>query len=93
MGLGSYLVNAVGGCNDCHSCPSYPFGHNPFDGKGDGKFNGTNFLAGGVPFGPNLTSANLTPDNVNGFPEDEDTTFKVFLKRIRTGHDVPNEPN
>ena len=46
-----------------------------------------------MPFGPNLTSANLTPDNVNGFPEDEDTTFKVFLKRIRTGHDVPNEPN
>jgi hypothetical protein len=22
VGLGSYLVNAVGGCNDCHTCPS-----------------------------------------------------------------------
>ena len=23
VGLGSYLVNAVGGCNDCHTAPSY----------------------------------------------------------------------
>ena len=23
VGLGSYLVNAVGGCNDCHTEPSY----------------------------------------------------------------------
>ena len=27
--LGSYLVNGVGGCNDCHTCPSYK-GTNPF---------------------------------------------------------------
>ena len=23
VGLGSYLVNAVGGCNDCHTAPPY----------------------------------------------------------------------
>jgi hypothetical protein len=23
VGLGSYIVNAQGGCNDCHTCPSY----------------------------------------------------------------------
>src|ERR1700741_5406035 len=30
VGLGSYIVNAQGGCNDCHTCPSYAPGHNPF---------------------------------------------------------------
>src|SRR5215831_4609781 len=49
VGLGSYLVNAVGGCNDCHTCPSYAV--NPFaPGNGRGKVNGANFLAGGVAF-------------------------------------------
>src|SRR6476619_2550221 len=23
VGLGSYMVNAAGGCNDCHTAPSY----------------------------------------------------------------------
>ena len=23
VGLGSYIVNAQGACNDCHTCPSY----------------------------------------------------------------------
>jgi hypothetical protein len=34
VGLGSYLVNALGGCNDCHTCPTYVPGveHNPFIG-------------------------------------------------------------
>src|SRR3982750_584686 len=33
VGLGSYLVNAVGGCNDCHTNPSYAPGGNPFQGQ------------------------------------------------------------
>src|SRR5262249_12557793 len=41
VGLGSYLVNAVGGCNDCHTCPSYAPGHDPYQG-GDGKPNAAN---------------------------------------------------
>jgi hypothetical protein len=88
VGLGSYLVNAVGGCNDCHTCPSYEPGQNPFVG-GSGKVNSTNYLAGGVPFGP-FKSANLTPDLDKGLPEGH--TFKEFADLIRTGHD-PDEGN
>src|SRR5438876_1223274 len=64
IGLGSYIVNAQGSCNDCHSCPSYLPGHNPYAG-GDGQINNLSYLAGGVEFGPPpnpVVSANLTPD-------------------------------
>ncbi len=93
VGLGSYLVNAVGSCADCHSCPTYAPGHNPYGppfgppGGGDGKFNGTNYLAGGVLFSPpGVTSANLTPDPQTGRPEGH--TFREFATLIRTGHDA-----
>src|SRR5260370_13801323 len=33
LGLGSYLVNAVGGFNDCHTNPNYARGRNPFLGQ------------------------------------------------------------
>jgi len=36
VALGSYIVNAQGGCNDCHTCPPYAEGHDPFAG-GDGE--------------------------------------------------------
>jgi hypothetical protein len=87
-GLGSYLVNAVASCNDCHTCPSYQPGHSPYTG-GDGAINTTNFLAGGVAFGPGLTSANLTPD-FSGKPAG--LTFDEFLSAIRTGKD-PKPPH
>jgi cytochrome c553 len=90
VGLGSYLVNAVASCADCHSCPTYKPGHNPYVPGGDGQFNGANYLAGGVAFGPFLTSANLTPD-ASGLPE-QGNTFEKFLTLIRTGHD-PDEGN
>jgi hypothetical protein len=84
-------VNAVGGCNDCHTRPSYEPGHDPYGppfgppGRGDGKVNATNYLAGGVLFDPpGVTSANLTPDD--GKPEGH--TFKEFEALIRTGHDA-----
>ena len=89
VGLGSYLVNAVGGCNDCHTCPTYAPGaaHNPFIG-GDGMLNAQGHLAGGVPFalGPNRTihSANLTPD-ARGLPAG--LTFDDFRMTLRTGPD------
>jgi hypothetical protein len=91
VGLGSYIVNAQGGCNDCHTCPSYKPGHNPFPPpfgvSGDGQVNDVGYLAGGVDFGPPgnvVTSANLTPD-VNGRPEG--LTLDQFETAIRTGHD------
>src|SRR5262249_20760727 len=96
VGLGSYLVNAVGGCNDCHTCPSYERGHNPYGppfgppGGGDGKINSVNYLAGGVVFDPpGVTSANITPNVSNGLPGS--LTFAQFKGLIRTGHD-PDEP-
>src|SRR5882724_7725878 len=63
VGTGSYLVNAVGGCADCHSCPTYTPGHNPYGAPGvppgDGQINPKNYLAGGVLFAPpGVTSAN-----------------------------------
>jgi len=83
VGLGSYIINAHGGCNDCHTCPSYTPGHNPFAG-GDGQFNAANYLAGGVPFGPTLASRNLTPD-LQGRPAG--LTFQQFRHTLRTGQD------
>ena len=98
VGLGSYIVNAQGGCNDCHSCPSYAPGHNPFPGpifgvSGDGQINSANYLAGGVAFGPppsagGVVSANLTPD-ATGKPGG--LTLEQFESALRTGHD-PLDP-
>ena len=87
VGLGSYIVNAQAACADCHSCPTYTPGHNPFQG-GDGQINPTNYLAGGVPFGP-IISANITPD-ASGKPAG--LTFEEYLQLIRTGHD-PDDPD
>ena len=55
---GSYIVNAQGGCNDCHTAPSYAPGGNPFIGQPE-QINAACYLAGGVPFGP-FVSRNLT---------------------------------
>jgi hypothetical protein len=88
VGEGSYIVNAVGGCNDCHSCPSYQPGHNPYQPGGDGKINSTNYLAGGVPFGP-FFADNITPD-ADGLPAG--MTFKQFLDSMRTGNEFHINP-
>ena len=55
---GSYIVNAQGGCNDCHTVPSYAAGGNPFMGESE-IINGPCYLAGGAQFGP-FVSRNLT---------------------------------
>jgi hypothetical protein len=83
VGLGSYIVNAQAGCNDCHSCPSHAPGHNSYMGQPK-QFNAENYLAGGVPFGP-FTSRNLTPE-ANGLPAG--MTFEQFKLVIRTGIDL-----
>ena len=96
VGLGSYIVNAQGGCNDCHTCPSYAPGHNPFPApfgvSGDGQINSANYLAGGIAFGPpppvGVVSANLTPD-ATGKPGG--LTLEQFEIALRTGHD-PLDP-
>ena len=82
VGLGSYIVNAQSACADCHSCPTYAVGHNPYLGQTK-QFNADNYLAGGVPFGP-FTSANITPD-ANGKPAG--LTEIQFKHVLRTGQD------
>ena len=93
VGLGSYIVNAQGACNDCHTCPSYKPGHNPFPPpvgvSGDGQINSANYMAGGVNFGV-AVSANLTPD-ASGKPEG--LTLEQFQIAIRTGHDPVRNDN
>jgi hypothetical protein len=88
VGLGSYIVNGQGACNDCHTCPSYGPGHDPYQG-GDGKPNPVNYLAGGVQFGP-FTSKNITPDRFNHMPAG--LTLEKFIETIRTGRD-PDPPH
>ena len=85
VGLGSYIVNAQGGCNDCHTCPPYTPDHDPFTG-GDGKPNAANYLAGGTPFGP-FVSRNITPDD-SGRPAG--LTREEFIELMHTGHDPEN---
>jgi hypothetical protein len=80
VGLGSYYVNAVVGCNDCHTSPAYK--DNPFIGD-PGVVNADNYLAGGRAFGPAI-SRNLTPDAL-GRPAG--LTFSDFKNIIRTGID------
>jgi len=82
VGLGSYLVNAGGGCNDCHTHPSFAPGGDPFNGETE-IVNTAQFLTGGRQFGP-ITSANITPDE-NGRPAG--LTFEEFEHLLRTGED------
>ncbi len=83
VGLGSYIVNAQGGCNDCHTHPSYAPGGDPFLGQPK-QVNAAQYLTGGRQFGP-FTSRNLTPDPTTGLPAD--LTFDQFLDVMRKGID------
>lgn len=87
VGMGSYLVNAVGGCNDCHTWrkttippnngTNYELGGDPFAGEPEQIYR-AGYLAGGRDFGP-FRSRNLTPDSTgtvaDGFP-----TFKEIIR-------------
>jgi len=95
VGLGSYLVNASGGCNDCHSAgpqAEYLPGGNPYFGQPT-KINPATYLGGGRDFGPllptpdspHIVSRNLTPDKT-GLPEGGHT-FDQFREILRTGVD------
>lgn len=83
VGLGSYIVNAQGGCNDCHTTPSYAPGHDPFLGQ-PLEVNAATYLGGGRHFGPVIVSRNITPD-ANGLPDG--LTRDQFITALRTGID------
>jgi hypothetical protein len=84
VGKGSYMVNAVGGCNDCHTWPNYAPGGDPYTGAGPKAINAQYYLAGGRPFGP-FRSRNLTP-KLNE-TESEADRYAEFVSVMRTGVD------
>lgn len=92
IGLGSYIVNAQAGCNDCHTNPPYTPGRDPFLGQSP-RINKEHYLAGGTEFGP-FVSRNLTPD-VNGLPAG--LTLQEFFQVMRRGtdfeHRAPHVPS
>lgn len=68
VGLGSFIVNAVGDCNGCHTGggpPNYNYanGGNPYFGQ-PAKTDPTTYLSGGTDFGP----AVLPSAAVGGYP-------------------------
>jgi len=96
VGLGSYLVNATGGCNDCHSAgpeTQYVPGGNPYFGQ-PARINPATYLGGGRDFGPllpiagspHIVSRNLTPDKT-GLPEGG-RTLDQFREILRSGVDL-----
>ncbi len=87
VGLGSYIVNAQGGCNDCHTNPPFAEGGDPFLGQPK-HINQAGYLGGGVAFGP-FVSRNLTPNRL-GLPAG--LTYERFAETMRTGRDLKNIP-
>jgi hypothetical protein len=87
VGLGSYIVNGQGACNDCHTHPAYAPGGDPFLGQPE-KINSEQYLTGGRAFGP-FVSRNLTPDHT-GKPAG--LTFDEFRTTLRTGQDPEGPP-
>jgi len=79
--LGSYIVNAQGGCNDCHTNPPHAEGGDPFAGEPE-QINVEAYLCGGTPFGPDLFSANISPDE-DGLPAGLER--REFIRLLRTG--------
>jgi hypothetical protein len=90
VGLGSYLVNAVGDCNGCHHAtlsPSSPYapGGDPFQGQPK-QVERAGYLAGGTPlFGPFFIPRNLTPDKTGR--AEGGASFEEFRDIMRTGID------
>ncbi len=87
VGLGSYIVNAQGGCNDCHTHPSFAEGGDPYLGQPE-TINAEQYMAGGRQFGP-FTADNITPDH-RGRPAG--LKYREFRSLMRTGYD-PDEPD
>lgn len=86
VGLGSYLVNAVGDCNGCHSTSEFAPGGNPFLGQPK-VINTTTYLRGGKAFGP-FVSRNLRPEIGSGLPAG--LTYAQFTSAIHHGTDFDN---
>jgi hypothetical protein len=109
VGLGSYLVNAVGDCNGCHSAADpttgaplefLPNGNPYFLGVKEKKVNPAAYLAGGQDFGAFPGSnppVHIVPRNLT--PDktgraEGGRTFAQFLQIMRHGTDLDHlHPN
>jgi hypothetical protein len=89
VGLGSYILNAQIGCNDCHTWPNYAPGGNPFLGQPE-QINTAHYMGGGRPFPNGIVSPNISPDPVTGLPAG--LTLDEFMSVMRTGVH-PDNPN
>ena len=88
VGLGSYIVNAQSGCNDCHTNPPHAEGGDPFAGQTE-KINAAGYLGGGTAFLPSpFVSRNLTPRASDGRPAG--LTLEQFLEVMHKGTDFKN---
>jgi hypothetical protein len=96
VGLGSYWVNGIAGCNDCHSAgpqTQYVPGGNPYFGQ-QKEVNPATYLGGGRDFGslvpalgpPHIISRNLTPDKT-GLPAGG-RSFSEFREILKSGVDL-----
>jgi hypothetical protein len=87
VGLGSYLVNQVASCNDCHTNPNFAPGHDPFLGQPK-QINAAVYLAGGHAYpaddGETVFPPNITPDST-GKPGG--LTYRQFVLAMRYGQD------
>jgi hypothetical protein len=87
VGLGSYLVNQVASCNDCHTTPSFAPGHDPFLAQPK-QINANVYLAGGHSYpaddGETVFPPNITPDST-GKPGG--LTYNQFVLAMRYGQD------
>ena len=88
VGEGSYLVNGIGACSECHTNPPFAEGHNPYMHQPK-QVNATNYLAGGKPYGP-ILSRDLTPDPLTGLPGG--LTYEQFVDAMRNGTDFDCAP-
>ena len=86
VGLGSYIVNAQGGCNDCHNNGTqYLPGGNPFLGQPK-QVNAAGYLRGGaVVFG--VTAPPILPELSPGTkpPLPAGRTYPQFVQEMRHG--------
>jgi hypothetical protein len=95
FGRGSYLVNAIDGCSDCHTNPNY-------SDPATFHVNTAMYLAGGREFtAPPPTAAQLFEERAlsadllgatHGFFAESTTTFEVFKEIIRTGTHADENP-
>lgn len=106
VGLGSYLVNAVSGCDDCHSMgppteftrTGNPYLRIPPDGPFDGhtKINSDTYLGGGRDFGPFPGPSSPVHIVSRNLTPDKTgmpvggRTFSEFRSIMKTGVDLDN---